>query len=69
LSTVPITEAMQITVSSEIENRIDDSSSTHERRCAVGARRPAVDGHGRRSEEKRRALLRGARPFGVFVGG
>jgi hypothetical protein len=25
---VPITEAMQISVSSEIENRIDDSSST-----------------------------------------
>jgi hypothetical protein len=33
LSTVPMTDAMQITVSSEIANRMDDSSSTAARRA------------------------------------
>jgi hypothetical protein len=33
LSTVPITEAMQIKVSNEIENRMEDNNSTVDRRA------------------------------------
>jgi hypothetical protein len=40
-----MTDAMQITVSSEIENRIDDSNSTAERKVCdpVLTRRPWVE--------------------------
>jgi hypothetical protein len=42
---VPMTDAMQIKVSSDIENRIDDSNSTPARRALerVCKRKPSVD--------------------------
>jgi hypothetical protein len=45
LTTVPMTEAMQISVSSEIAKRIDDSSSTASRsvRDPVRGAMPEVD--------------------------
>jgi hypothetical protein len=62
LSTVPITDAMQITVSSDMENRIEDSNSTAARivREPVFNSRPWVetvmDG-GAGNQKKRQAIL------------
>jgi hypothetical protein len=42
---VPISDAMQMTVSSDIENRIDDSNSTADRMLCdpMRGRRPCVE--------------------------
>jgi hypothetical protein len=48
LSTVPVTEAMQITVSNEMEKRMDESNSTALFECARGGfdlQALGADGH------------------------
>ena len=72
LATVPMMDAMQITVSSEMAKRIDDSSSAAARRVCgpVLRRRPWVEAVMEGIETKRRALCARCPPLlSLVVGG
>ena len=69
-------DAIQMMVSSEIANRIDDSSSTAERSICEEdlTRRPWVETDmetvkGRKKQKGRAILGRWARPLGFVIGG